>query len=55
MVALLQFIVGAVLGIVAGFITDAHGYGSPWPVMIGVIVACIVWGLSVIFVNDEFD
>lgn len=53
MAVLLQFISGVVLGIVAGFITHALDYGSPWPVMIGVIVACIVWGLSVIVVDGD--
>lgn len=55
MAALLQFVVGVICGVIAGYIVHALDYGSPWPVMIGVIVACIVWGLSVIFVDDESD
>lgn len=56
MAALLQFLVGVLCGLIAGFTTYYLGHDSPWPVMIGILVACIIWGVSIIFVDgDVFD
>lgn len=50
-----QLIIAAACGTIAGFITDALGYASPWPVVIGVLVGLVVLGVSVVFIEDPFD
>jgi len=53
---LIQMFVASVIGVVAGFVTHALGYESPWPVVIGVVAALITLGFSVIVVDgDMFD
>jgi membrane protein YdbS with pleckstrin-like domain len=56
MAALLQFLVGVLCGLIAGFITYMVGVDRPWPVIIGCIVALAVMGVTVLFVEgDVFD
>lgn len=48
-----HLLISVVLAGVAGFITKAVGVDSPWPVVMGVVVFLLYWGISVIIVDDD--
>lgn len=48
-----HLLISAVLATIAGFITHAAGVDDPWPVLVGVIVFCLYWGVSIVIIDGD--
>lgn len=56
MTTLVQLLIAAVFGTIAGFLTNMIGAADPWPILIGVIVFLAIMGVCVVVVDgDLFD
>ena len=53
MTVLVQFIIAAIVGGAAWFISDLIGVADPWPIVIGVIVGLLCLGFAVIVVDED--
>lgn len=53
MAVLAQFIIAAVVGVAAWFISELLGVVDPWPIVIGVIAALLCLGFAVIIVDED--
>ena len=48
-----HLVISTILALIAGFITYVFGVAAPWPVLVGVIVFALYWGVSIVIIDGD--
>ena len=48
-----HLVISTILALIAGFITYAFGVAAPWPVLVGVVVFALYWGVSIVIIDGD--